>query len=69
MTRDWETRDSVLDRHCGLDQQSPKRKGDIFAFGRWRMFLRYDGKRNKAVLSLSRSLEVKKRRLILNINK
>ena len=32
-------------RHCGLDPQSPKRKGYDLAHRGWRMFLRHDGKR------------------------
>ena len=35
----------TLNRHCGLDPQSPKQKGIVFMFERWRMFLRHDGKR------------------------
>ena len=34
-----------LNRHCGLDPQSPERKGVVFARRGWRMFLRHDGKR------------------------
>ena len=40
-TRQNQTRN----RHCGLDPQSPKRQGFVSVLGRWRMFLRHDGKR------------------------
>ena len=33
-----------LYRHCGLDPQSPERMGVVSVLGRWRMFLRHDGK-------------------------
>ena len=34
-----------LNRHCGLDAQSPKHIGETSLFGRWRMCLRHDGKK------------------------
>ena len=43
LTRDFGT--AIPCRHCGLDPQSPKRKGYVSALGRWRMFLRHDGDR------------------------
>jgi hypothetical protein len=36
-----------LKRHCGLDPQSPERLNVVFAFWRWRMFLRHDVKGKK----------------------
>ena len=39
----------TLNRHCGLDPQSPEKK-NLFAIRRWRMFLRHDG--TKGILPL-----------------
>ncbi len=39
-----DTRQNLI-RHCGLDPQSPERKGVVFAHRGWRIFLRHDGKR------------------------
>jgi hypothetical protein len=31
-----------LNRHCGLDPQSPEQNRNLFSLRRWRMFLRHD---------------------------
>ena len=47
--------DSVHYRHCGLDPQSPKRKGFVFALRRWQILVRHDDKRHKKVFYCSPS--------------
>ncbi len=39
-----EYKTQAVNRHCGLDPQSPEQNGESFAFRRWRMFIRHDGK-------------------------
>ncbi len=41
-----------LNRHCGLDPQSPKQERLVSVLRRWRMLLRHDGKRTVFIIAI-----------------
>jgi hypothetical protein len=48
----------TVNRHCGLDPQSPTWEGFVFPHWRWQILVRHDGKRHKIDLSCVESLYV-----------